>query len=169
MPVKIRSRVTNLPDHSGAIEDGVREASMFASGAGFQHSQLIVPKSSGELQNSGIPPTEQPDGSIIWGYTAPHTLPVEFGSVPHWPPIEPLIKWARRNLTGGQGFGQQEITHWGSRSSDPESAAYAIQRKIAEEGTQPQPFVRPGFRVMKNVLRNSGFGRFIKSEVIRRR
>lgn len=47
---------------------------------------------------------------------------VEYGTRPHWVPIQPLILWAQRH---GMDVG----------------AAYAIQKKIAERGTFPQPFL----------------------------
>lgn len=49
---------------------------------------------------------------------------VEYGSSPHWVPLQPLIEWAKRH-GGDEGFG------------------YAIQRKIAKEGVNEQPFFRP--------------------------
>lgn len=48
---------------------------------------------------------------------------VEFGSVPHAPPFEPIARWAKR-----KGLPK---------------AAWPIWQKIREEGTQPHPFMRP--------------------------
>lgn len=56
--------------------------------------------------------------------TAPWSVALEEGSRPHFPPIEPLKKWARLRL------GDEQI-------------AYAVQRKIAKEGTRAQPFMGP--------------------------
>lgn len=50
---------------------------------------------------------------------------VDLGTDPHFPPVEPLERWARRK---------------GMR----EGAGFAIARKIAREGTPPQPFMRRG-------------------------
>jgi hypothetical protein len=47
---------------------------------------------------------------------------VEYGTRPHWMPIAPLILWAARH-------------------GMDEGAAYAIQKKIAERGTYPQPYL----------------------------
>lgn len=49
---------------------------------------------------------------------------VEFGTGPHWPPLAPLKEWARLVL-------------------GDESAAYAIALKIAQKGTDAQPYLRP--------------------------
>lgn len=56
---------------------------------------------------------------------APHAAPVEVGSVPHFPPVEPLKTWCTM-----KGF------------ADPESAAWAIANKIAREGTKPTHYMR---------------------------
>jgi HK97 gp10 family phage protein len=64
-----------------------------------------------------------------------HARPVEFGSRPHFPPIqaltgreEPLDRWVRLKLGAGPG------------------AAYAIARKIARRGTKAQPYLIPAFK-----------------------
>ena len=51
---------------------------------------------------------------------------IEYGSRPHWTPIEELKKWAQRV----------------GKDDDP-GAAYRIQRAIAERGTPAHPFMRP--------------------------
>lgn len=48
---------------------------------------------------------------------------VEFGSMPHTPPIEPIRKWAERH-------------------GIPE-ATWPIWNKIRTHGTQPRPYLRP--------------------------
>jgi len=55
---------------------------------------------------------------------------VEFGTSPHWPPAEPLKRWALRVLSD-------------------EKAGYAIQRKIAAAGTEEQPFFRPAIEAVR--------------------
>ena len=62
-------------------------------------------------------------------YTAPHASVVEFGSTPHMPPVDPLIKWARRKL----GLNQKEAN----------SAGWAIAMAIKERGIEQAPFLRP--------------------------
>jgi len=49
---------------------------------------------------------------------------VEYGTSAHYPPIEPLKRWAK-NVLGD------------------ESLAYAIQKAIGKRGTKAQPFMRP--------------------------
>jgi hypothetical protein len=144
--VTVTSSIDVRASPGGAVPDGTQEALRESGGVGFQESQRKVPKDTSELMLSGQPPRELPDGSVVWGYTAPHALPVEYGSRPHFPPIEPLLGWARRVLGN-------------------ESAAYAVQQKIGKYGTQPQPYIRPGHEAQKAALRQFGIVPRIKSKV----
>jgi len=57
---------------------------------------------------------------------------VEYGSGPHTPPIEPLKGWSRRVL-------------------GDEALAYAVRAKIAKEGVDAQPFIRPALNEVQKV------------------
>lgn len=115
-----------------AAADAVKEAVGNAAQAGFSESQQRVPVAFGDLKESGS--LNIGDGEASFGYGAEHAPYVEGGTEAHWPPIEPLKEWA--SLVLGD-----------------ESAAYAVQWKIAQEGTEPQPFMQPGFKVMARELR----------------
>ena len=56
---------------------------------------------------------------------------VEFGTSPHYVPIQPLKDWSKRVL-------------------GDESAAYAVRAKIAKYGTDANPFFRPAFSEVKH-------------------
>lgn len=138
-------RVTTNRDTAGAVDRGVRDALFDAADHGFDVSQQHVPHgATSGLATSGFEPREAADGSVTWGYAAPYARYVEEGTRPHWAPIAPLKLWARRVL-GDEG------------------AAYAVQRKIAQEGTDPQPFVGRGIDAMVAHLRTTGIGAFIDS------
>ena len=49
---------------------------------------------------------------------------IEYGTRPHFPPIQVLKEWCKRH-------------------DMPESAAYAIQKNIGERGTPPRPWLLP--------------------------
>ncbi|MFT3758979.1 hypothetical protein [Thauera sp.] len=55
------------------------------------------------------------------GSSLAYAVPVELGSGPHMPPIEPLVEWAKQKL--------------GVRGEQAESAAWAVARAIAQRGT----------------------------------
>jgi len=60
-----------------------------------------------------------------WGsYNYLAAIFVELGTEPHFPPVEALKPWARRNL-------------------GDEALAYPVAKSIAVHGTKPQPFLRP--------------------------
>lgn len=128
--------IDKTDDLGEKVTDAVRRGMRDAADAGFAKSQEEAPADRGTLLQSGIPPKWVGD-TLWWGYVADYSLFVEKGTAPHWAPIEPLQGWARRVL-------------------GDESAAWAVQRKIASEGTDAQPFVEPGIEAMVQVLRKQG-------------
>ena len=65
-------------------------------------------------------------------YQAPYSAYVEFGTQPHRMPIEPLKRWVKRKL--------------GYKEKEAEKVSWAVWQKIAREGTDPKPFLRPAIR-----------------------
>ena len=60
---------------------------------------------------------------------------VEYGTKPHWPPREAIARWAHQ------------------KGISPD-AVFPIQRKIAREGTEEQPFLRPAIdKNRRNLLK----------------
>jgi hypothetical protein len=140
------ARVTTKKDASGAVDRGTQAALLDLADIGFRASQEEVPVDRGTLLQSGVPPTLTEDGEVVWGYNAAHAVPVEKGAAPHWAPIRPLKGWARRVL-------------------GDESQAYAVQRKIAQEGTPAQPYIKPALDVMRAKLTTRGIGASIVEEM----
>ncbi|HVL37308.1 MAG TPA: hypothetical protein VM489_16685, partial [Burkholderiales bacterium] len=71
---------------------------------------------------------EEIDGAVATGLVATpraYAVPVELGTRPHFPPIEPLIDWVRAKL----GIGEEKAAR---------GVAFAIAHKIAVSGTRPQ-------------------------------
>jgi hypothetical protein len=56
------------------------------------------------------------------GTANPYALPVELGTKPHFPPLQPLLDWAQHKL--------------GLHGEEAEEAARAIQLKISWHGTK---------------------------------
>jgi HK97 gp10 family phage protein len=83
---------------------------------------------TGGLHDS-IKVTVSPQGlSVGVASTSRHAPYVEFGTRPHFPPLEPIRQWCiSRGL--------------------PASAAFPVARKIAERGTPERPFLYPAFKV----------------------
>lgn len=82
-----------------------------------------------DLLISGVPPYWENDTRIVFRYDAPQSEWVEYGTPPHMPPVDPLIKWAKRKLR--------------KKGKDAVRMAWAIAYKIKREGMLPHPFIRP--------------------------
>lgn len=61
-------------------------------------------------------------------YSAPYASYIEYGTMPHFPPIEPIHQWVLRKL--------------GEKDPAAKNIAWSIAKKISEEGTTPKPFIR---------------------------
>ena len=114
---------------------------------------------TGLLVGSVVPIFSPPaDGfhRVMVGTPVEYGSYVEFGTKPHWAPIEPIRRWVEMKiqphvLSIGVKFeeGRAIPTRKGSkilrgdrRERMIRSVAYAIQRKIAERGTEGKFFMR---------------------------
>ncbi len=137
--------VDNLP---GKVGRGVRRYLE----AGAQQGQNValenVPEDRGELRRklAQFVPTYR-DGDVVWGVSdAPHALPMEYGTDPYWTPIDPLIGWAERNGMD-EGF------------------AYYVQWKIAQEGIDAHPYLRPGANAQAEWYQQTDPSEYIEDEL----
>lgn len=108
-----------------SIEEGLMKVAQFLGAEILSESQNNLKEydaiDTGQLLQSGsIRLTE--DGCVV-SYDINYADYIEYGTDPHWVPIEPLIEWAR---------------HKGK----DESFAYIVQKKIAKYGTDPKPYMR---------------------------
>lgn len=93
----------------------------------LQNIRRIDAYDTGELYSS-MQVSVSPQGrSVRVLSTAKYAPFIEFGTRPHFPPLEPIRKWCS------------------SRGID-ESAAFPIARAIAEHGTPERPFLAPAFK-----------------------
>lgn len=75
----------------------------------------------------------------IVGTSALHALPVEMGTRPHFPPVEPLIDWVQAKL---------DIRD----ESEAEAVALSIARKISARGTEGQMMFHNNFHELKPTI-----------------
>lgn len=68
----------------------------------------------------------------VVGTSSPYAVPVELGTKPHFPPLEPLKDWVRARLTN-------------VAESEVDGVALAIARKIAARGTLAVGMFHRGF------------------------
>lgn len=126
-------RVRTNRDPAGAVTGAVEDYTMDAATAGSNAMQERVASEAtdtGQLLRSHVLPERQSDGTVITGFAAEYAKWVDRGTAPHWMPIKPLLGWARRTL-------------------GDESAAYAVQHKIAERGTEGVRFMQAGLDAIK--------------------
>lgn len=81
--------------------------------------------------------TPTPDGATLYS-SAPHAAFVEFGTRPHWAPINPLIAWATNVLKAGNAWGQVKAMKRPSktRADAALTLARTAQAGIAKRGTR---------------------------------
>lgn len=131
-------------------EERIRRAVERTARAGAKIAGERVPKAFESLLMS-LESGPLPDGQgYRYGSSAPHADATERGTRPHFPPIEPLIRWVK--LRGMEGLSGKSASarakgvaalirrseRGGAVSVDtPERIAYAIQQKIGREGTKP--------------------------------
>jgi len=137
MKVKIKSKV----DMRKLPEKLQREISRVLMAAGYIiefDAKQFCPVNTGRLRAS-IHTEQIAFNKVEVGTNVFYAPYVEYGTLPHFPPVEPLKRWA--HLHGM-----------------PEEAAWAIAQKIAKYGTEPQPFMRPAFmknkKLVKKLIKN---------------
>ena len=141
----MQTEVTVNKDASGAVRRANARRLEDSADKGFAVSQDEVPVDRGTLLQSGFQP-HWVKGRLVWGYRARHAKPIEYGTKPYWPPIDPLLEWAER-VAGDRGLGSY------------------VQWKIAQEGIDPQPYVRPGRDAQKRYLESHDFATYLDDEL----
>jgi len=130
---------------SEAVKQAERNYRRDAASKGFAFSQEVVPQDRGTLLQSGFSPEIRAD-SVVWGYTAPQAAPMEYGTDPFYPPVEPLLEWSRR-VSGDEGLG------W-----------YVAREKIPKEGIDAHPYLRPSAEIAEQWLQSHDFSDYFERE-----
>lgn len=141
----IETEVTVRKNASRAVRSANKRRLEDSADKGFAVSQEEAPVDRGTLLQSGFQP-RWVNGRLIWGYRAGHADDMEFGTDAYWPEFDPLLEWAERQ---GGGYG----------------LAVYVQKKIAREGVDPQPYVRPGRDAQKRYLESHDFSTYLDDEL----
>ena len=130
------------------VQKGVENYLLDGAQRGQNFAMEVVPEDRSNLRMSMAQFTpEVRGGDVIWGVgNQPHARPIEFGTDPFWPPIAPLVEWAKRV------------------SGDP-SLGYYVQWKIAQEGIDEQPYLRPGAEVQKEWYKSHDPSEYIEKQL----
>lgn len=68
---------------------------------------------------------------------------VEFGSMPHFPPVDALEPWVKRVILNG-------VEEYKGEARD---VAFAVAKTISEWGTHPRPFLQPAYDMNINHIK----------------
>ena len=145
MQIKISVKRTENKAAKDAVWQGIDRGLDDLADFIFARSQELVPVDEATLKKAGH--VERAYLRKTIEYDAPHAPYIEYGTRPHWPPIEPLAAWAVRVLQVPKAEARQ--------------VGFLIARKIAAVGTEPQPFLRPAVdeaaskapAIIKNAMR----------------
>lgn len=85
----------------------------------------------------------------------PYAIGVHEGTDPHWAPIGPLIEWVKRKGIAGTYSIKTHKRTGGAKTgaAQDKAVAFAIQHKIAKEGTDAHPFMTNVFTRVKSKIR----------------
>jgi hypothetical protein len=147
MALNVSTEESISEDAGQAIRNAQNRRIKEAMDAGFALSQELVPQDRGTLLESGIKPERDSTGTWRWGYTASHAWPIEEGTKPYQPPIQPLLEWSER-VSGDTGLG------W-----------YVATQKIPTEGIDAQPYAKPGVEKTKQYLNGNDFRDYLNDEL----
>jgi hypothetical protein len=110
-----------------AIIGWVDDAAVVTTATEKEHASVGV---TGDLKESITYDLVPESLSASVGPTANYAAPVEYGSKPHWAPIEPLKAWAAL------------------KGMNP----YALRWSIAQKGTLPHPYVEPTYEEVEPLI-----------------
>ncbi len=98
-------------------------------------------------------------GVVGVGANVKHGIFVHEGTKPHFPPIEPILKWVifkgllNKNKSGaGNGSGLKSTKKAADVSSEAKQIAYLIARKISRSGTKAFPFLNMALNMNLNFI-----------------
>lgn len=134
---KIEQVITDL--NGRPFYNAMMEAALIVEGSAKRKAPVdrgqLRQSIASEVRTSALGAGDRIIGVV--GSNRVYAAAVEFGSRPHWAPIEPLKVWARRHGAN----------------------AYAVQRAIARRGTRAQPYLVPAFEENKlRIVRILGDG-----------
>lgn len=129
------------PKIEAAVVRGLRSGALRLQGMVVEEIDAAQPYPAvdrGELRGS-VEYSREADGALVY-VDAPHAPHLEYGTRPFWPPQEPLMRWVLR-----KGFAEDE--------TEAAGIAYAIRKKISEEGIAPRGYMAKAFqRVLPVVI-----------------
>ena len=107
---------------------------------------------TGFLANSAVASKEKFLYKEI-GYSAAYAPYREYGTNPHFPPLDVIYSWLYRKRADLKlKYHKKNVTILNGKTYNKDilSVAWAIAYKMSKEGTEPAPFFRPSFNLGKS-------------------
>lgn len=137
--ISVKIKVRDLDKISGLLSKDIAVQIFEKSQENIDKMDIIA---SGYLKRSGrIEKVDFNAYRIV--YDAPYAIFVEYGTLPHMPPIEPLIQWAKKKF--------------GVNDKEARRIAWLVANKIKEGGTKPKPFLRNAIDEVKSDIKFKRF------------
>jgi len=93
-----------------------------------------------------------PDGADLLN-DSPVAVILEVGSRPHWPPFLPILQWAARKF--GTAGGKRSFESLSEVDPGLYAIAKGVQKKIAEEGTEPHWMVKKNLPRLRAIAKRN--------------
>lgn len=173
----LRELAAKIHNDNQAREKRLKRAIIKAARQGKSYIvRFTLPIAFRELERSLR--VESRGGNVRIVADAPHAAPVETGSRPHWPPLEPLVRWVKlRGMQGHEGAARGQRRRWRGTTTaehaqaiagaldafaelrggandvdDPVHIARAIQIAISRHGTKPHWYMRQALPEIRRFL-----------------
>lgn len=147
MALNVEVNIDKVDNFGAKAIEGVRRYLEEGADYGRQFTLYKVPKDKSTLFQSIAQYEPTWDGDELkWGtQDVPYAAAQEFGTDPYTPPLEPLLRWADRNM------------------SSPVSAD-TILEELEEDGWSPAIFRHPGAAVWSKIRSEGIEGKFFLTE-----
>jgi len=125
---KIIVKVDNLKNFTASIQETISNALLELGYRVEKRAKQMCPVNTGRLRAS-IHTAQISPAEVVVGTDVAYAPYVEYGTLPHKPPYEPIARWAHLHKL--------------------DEAVWAIIQSIAQKGTQPKPYLRPAYEATK--------------------
>ena len=149
MVINVSVNVSKIDNMGAKTRAGVLEYLKTGAdkGVAVASDRVPVDRGAGGGLLSGIFEPEVENDRVVWGIRdMPHARPIEEGTGPFYPPIQPLLEWSQR-VSGGKGLG-----------------FYVARHKIPEEGITASPYIKPGREAQLRWYRSHDASKWIDRE-----
>ncbi len=127
MKFKFNVQITGMNKLRGELLKKQKKVLFLSMQKMMELAKRRVPVDTGRLRSSiNLTPVYPGATKYTLADGVDYGVHVEYGTLPHFPPVKALADWSKRVL-------------------GDEKLGFIIARKIAREGTQATPFFRPAF------------------------